>query len=136
MATEFIRFASPRIDCDSQRDQGIFQIAYDLKYSGELDDEQIDYLDELLDAYSKLPVPDCYHDRTIHVQRRKSAICWFKQDARQFIRDMWTVAWFLKEHGVYLRLLRTKLPGRVLYEDKYQVCAVPFRRAIERKKAI
>jgi hypothetical protein len=34
---------------------------------------------------------------------------------------MWEIAHLLKEHGVPVRLLRSENPGKVLYEDDYQI---------------
>jgi hypothetical protein len=33
----------------------------------------------------------------------------------------------LEQHGVSVEMLRTSKPGYVVYEDRYQVVAVPFR---------
>jgi hypothetical protein len=34
---------------------------------------------------------------------------------------MWEIAHLLKEHGVPVRMLRSENPGKVLYEDSYQI---------------
>jgi hypothetical protein len=133
----FIRFASLRVDRDSGRELGVFHSAGVLKRSGHLSEVEVETLDELMRIYNdKLEVPDCYSDCTLRWKRKYEAICWFKTQSREFISHMWTVAKFLKSHGMPMRLLRTALPGRVLYEDEHQVAAVPFRRAREFKRWI
>jgi hypothetical protein len=49
------------------------------------------------------------------------AVAWFRDDAGEPIRKMWEVASLLKEHGVPVRLLRSANPGKVLYQDSYQI---------------
>ena len=133
----FIRFASLRVDRYSGRELGVFSSARQLQRSGRLNEDEVCALDELLQVYEdKLEVPDCYGDTSLRWQRKYAAICWFKTQSREFISQMWTVAKFLKSHGMPMRLLRTTLPGRVLYEDEHQVAAVPFRRAREFKRWI
>ncbi len=128
----FIRFASLRVHRDSGRELGVFHTAYNLKYSGLLNEDEVVQLKELLADYEQnLDVPSCYGDASLRWQRRVSAICWFKPQSRKFISSMWALVDFLKRHGIAMRLWRTHLPGRVLYEDEHQVAAVPFRRARE-----
>ena len=133
----FIRFASPYIHHESRRETGIFQTAYRLKRSGRLTEDEYDQLCNLLhDVECDLAVPACYRDAFIRESRKGETICWFKTQAREMIRSMWNVAWFLKEHGYSLMMIRTELPGRVMYEDRHQVAAVPFRRARQFRKWI
>jgi hypothetical protein len=33
----------------------------------------------------------------------------------------------LEAHNIYVTELKTERPGKVLYEDKYQIAAVPFQ---------
>ncbi len=58
----------------------------------------------------------------------KDAVAWFKNDAGEPIEKMWEIANLLKEHGVPVRLLRSKHPGRALYEDSYQVVVVEWQK--------
>lgn len=128
----FIRFASLQVDCDSGRERGVFQTAYWLKDSGLLNEDEVQQIDVLLAIYEEhLDVPDCYRNPVLSRKRRYAAICWFKSQSRKFIGSMWAVVAFLKSHGVPMKLFRTHLPGRVLYEDEHQVAAIPFRRARE-----
>jgi hypothetical protein len=51
----------------------------------------------------------------------RDVVTWFKDDAGESIRKLWEITSMLKEHGVPVRLLRSKNPGKVLYEDPFQV---------------
>lgn len=129
----FIRFVTPRVHRYSGRETGVFCAAYRLKYSGLLTEDEMDQLDELLAPYGDLQVPPVYRDESILEKRRDAAICWFKTRSRKMISHMYAVVGYLKYHGMPMALLRTDLPGRVLYEDEHQVAAIPFRRAKEFK---
>jgi hypothetical protein len=48
-------------------------------------------------------------------------VSWFKDEAGEPVQRMWEIASLLKEHGVPVRLLRSAHPGKVLYEDEYQI---------------
>jgi hypothetical protein len=125
----YIRFATPRVHRYSGRETGVFMAAYWLKYSGRLTEDEVELLDELLSPYGDLKVPPIYRDDSLLEKRRDAAICWFKTQSRKMISQMYGVVGFLKYHGMPMALVRTELPGRVLYEDEHQVAAVPFRRA-------
>jgi hypothetical protein len=51
----------------------------------------------------------------------KDSVSWFRDNAGEPIRRMWEIAHLLKEHGVSVRMLRSASPGKVLYEDSYQI---------------
>lgn len=51
----------------------------------------------------------------------KDAVSWFKDDAGEPIRRMWELAQLLREHNISVRMLRSASPGKVLYEDAYQI---------------
>ena len=51
----------------------------------------------------------------------KDSVSWFRDNAGEPIRRMWEIAHLLKEHGVPIRMLRSASPGKVLYEDSYQI---------------
>jgi hypothetical protein len=50
-----------------------------------------------------------------------TAVSWLKDTAGPSINKMWDIVALLEEHGVAVRLLRSKNPGKVLYEDDFQI---------------
>ena len=58
----------------------------------------------------------------------RDAVAWFKDDAHDPIARMWDLVHLLEEHGRAVRLLRSKNPGRVLYEDDFQVVVEEWKR--------
>jgi hypothetical protein len=76
----------------------------------------------------ELPVPPV-------VKRRKKALSWFRREpespsdteAREPLRRAFLLASALRRWGVEVETVQTDDPGQVLYEDRWQVVAVPQR---------
>ena len=54
----------------------------------------------------------------------KNAVTWFKTSAQKFISRMYDIQAILNEHGIQVRTVKTGSPGKILYEDEYQIVAV------------
>jgi hypothetical protein len=55
------------------------------------------------------------------------AVSWFKDTAEAAIDKMWEIVALLQEHGVAVRLLRSKHPGKILYEDAFQIVVLEWK---------
>jgi len=51
----------------------------------------------------------------------RDVVSWFKDDATEAISRMWDLIALLRDHDVPTRMLRSARPGKVLYEDAFQV---------------
>jgi len=56
------------------------------------------------------------------------AISWFKDSAGPSIKKMWDIVALLQEHDITVRLLKSKNPGKVLYEDEFQIVVREWKR--------
>ena len=118
----FFRFVVGERDSQSRDFRGIFVAAYDLLYEEDLEPWTRELIRERLDWYEEeLPLPP--HDRF----RSGQAICWFKPDAGRMIQRLWPVALAMRESGVPVRVVRRWDPGRIRYQDRWQVVAVGER---------
>jgi hypothetical protein len=123
----FVRFVVQFRDEDSRRLAGIFGAAYSLRDRRQLDEEEQGALENLLQWFkSHLPVPERF-SRSKRNRARPEAICWLKEGKGQHFDKLRDLATLLERHGISTRSLRTDRPGYVVYEDQYQVAAVPFR---------
>lgn len=116
----FIRFVVGG-DGDHHRSlTGIITEARIRRDSGDLDEDQSARLEG---AYAwlneHLPVPP-------FKRLPSDAVGWFRDEATQCIQTMWEIASVLKECGVPVRLLRSANPGKVVYEDEYQILVVEW----------
>ena len=116
-AQMFIRFVVGADGEHHQRLTGIIAEARLLRDRGGLDQYQVSWLEETYVWFNaNLPVPPYKSTNW-----PRDAVAWFKDDAGEPIRRMWEIVSLLKEHGVPVRMLRTSSPGKVLYEDAYQI---------------
>ncbi|WP_445444847.1 hypothetical protein [Clavibacter sp. km3a] len=105
---------------------GVFALANGLREEGLLSDEELAWLADrnahMNGAYAdpSTVVPDCY-DRT----RNPRARAWFRADAVDLLRISRGYLDLLDRHDVPWHELRTRSPGRIVYEDEVQVVAVP-----------
>ena len=53
---------------------------------------------------------------------------WFRCSAQEMIGRLWEMVSVLEDEGVFVTKVRTRRPGAIVYEDKYQVAAVPPRK--------
>ena len=122
-----IRFVVHRLDPDSGRRVGLFQAISDLEYRGELSaSEQKDY-DDIYEWFRKnLKRPRSF-TRSSKPHAKKVAISWLKTQAIEHIARMYELARLLHSHGIEVETIKTERPGYVVYEDKHQVAAEPFK---------
>src|SRR5262245_45663800 len=112
----FVRLVVGKEGEDHRELTGVITEARELRDSGRLASYESDLLEEVYEwLNTNLPVPPY---STIPSLKRGSS--WFKSRAPA-ISQMWTLVGLLREHGVPVRLLRSRNPGRVLYEDEFQL---------------
>lgn len=117
----YLRLVTTLRDADSHQNQGVFQLAYDLYENGDLGPDEVRSLKSVLLWFERnLPTPDRSRLDT-------RAIFWFKADAVEAARRVWELAEVVKRHGLAAEVVKTTRPGYLVYEDDYQVAAIPFR---------
>jgi hypothetical protein len=115
----YIRFVIPRRNGDSHRHAGVFMAALRHWARDDVEASLRDHLAWLLDWFSEhLDVPCIDEPR---------AIFWFRGCGNPCTRRVWELTLVLRELGEQPRLLKARRPGYVVYEDRHQVAAVPFR---------
>ena|ERR1035441_3575372 len=96
---------------------GLITEARLLRDRGGLNEHEVHLLEEIYAWFnSNIPVPPFSSTNW-----PDDAVSWFRDNAAEPIRRMWEIAALLKDHGVPVRMLRSANPGRVLYEDSYQI---------------
>ena len=120
----YVRFVILEHDEDSHSLQGVFQAAYGLRDSGQLEPHEEEWLEaELRWLKMHLKSPDCLREEENH-----RAISWFHPRAKTPIEKVRSIASLLKEKGIHVRTLKTADPGIIIYEDGWQVVAKPYRK--------
>ena len=113
----YIRFVVGKDDEDHRWLTGVITEARMLRERGELQPYEIAWLEETFAWLNdNIPCPPFSTDNRL----RKGA-CWFKSNANEAISKIWEIIALLKEHDIPVRMLRSNMPGRCLYEDEFQV---------------
>lgn len=119
----FVRFVVGGDADDHRALTGVVASARGLRDQGELQTDQVLWLEALFDWFNfNLSVPP--------FQSKKlsgDCVSWFKHDAEVHIKKMRELCALLSDHGVAVRMLRSKRPGKIVYEDDYQVVVEEWR---------
>jgi len=105
---------------------GLFTAMGNLSRKKVLFEYEIELYEATLKWFEKnLLVPKVLAGGSYH--KRPGAISWFKDSAAEHIDRMRQMAQILESHGVAVTQSATTRPGKVEYEDAYQIAAEPFR---------
>ena len=121
----YLRFVVLRLDETSQVEQGVFMAMDDLRDSNGLYPYEVELEAEIFKWFNKnLKVPNEITDKYGFGTR---AISWFKCDAHEYIDRMRSFVQILDNHGYKVKQITTDRPGKIVYEDDYQIAAKPFK---------
>lgn len=125
----FVRFIIGEQNSASGVADGVFSAAYDVRSHHETPLWQIEELMRHLRWFgANLDAPQRFNRTKSkgYYHRNGMAICWFKPEATEHIAKIHEMTVILEEHGYAVRMIRTRRPGYIVYEDEFQVAAVPF----------
>jgi hypothetical protein len=124
----FVRFVTAELDDESHKELGVFHAAGTLRDSGLLSQAEEALLQEIRDWFNiNLEKPKRFTSaKPPYYRRRQNGISWFKDSAGGRIGKMREMVALLKHHDVPVRMIKTTRPGYVVYEDEFQIVAVPF----------
>jgi hypothetical protein len=124
----FVRFVISNRDEDSQYEQGIFTAIYELEERGDLAPHEALWFHEIECWFSRHLRAPTRLTRSRKPNARKRAICWLKFSAVEHVSRIREAVALLEYKGEPVQELQTERPGYVVYEDEFQVAAVPFGR--------
>ena len=122
----YLRFVIAKKDEDSGRRQGLFQALADLDYADLLSSDERENYERLKKWFNaELKKPRSF-SRSSKASAKNVAIGWFKDTAGEHIANMRELALILDVHGIRTETIWTDRPGYIVYEDDFQIAAVPF----------
>ncbi|GAA2293026.1 hypothetical protein [Streptomyces violaceusniger] len=121
----YVRFQSP-VRNERGHFSGVFGLVNGLARSGKLSAEQERFRRANNDWYNAAypdpsTVDPTVYDHALH----PGAAAWFKSTSRELITRVDGYLEILTAHGIECRMIRSSNPGRVVYEDEYQIIVVP-----------
>jgi hypothetical protein len=124
----YLRFVVADIDVDSERALGVFHAVWNLRDAGMLHSYEQDQHDLVRWWFSaNLERPTRFTAAKAPFYGKKNrALSWFKDTAFDHIAKIRELVAILENHGAYVRMLKTKRVGYVVYEDEFQIVAEPF----------
>jgi hypothetical protein len=124
----FLRFVTAEVHKESHQDLGVFHAAGKLRDSGSLSAVEEALLQQIREWFnSHLEKPARFTSaKPPYDRKRRNGISWFKDPAKEHIGKMREMIMLLEHHDVSVRMIKTTRPGYVVYEDEFQIVAVPF----------
>jgi len=124
----FLRFITAEVHEESHQELGVFQAAYRLRNRNLLSNTEKEILREIHNWFDKnLKKPTRLTTaKPPYYRKRQNGISWFKSSAREHIRKIQEMVALLKRHDVPVTMIKASRPGYIVYEDDFQVVAVPF----------
>jgi hypothetical protein len=102
---------------------GVFTEARLLRDDGKLYAYEVDHLEATYAWFNDhLPCPP-FAPKLRSGEWTCDAVAWFRDDAVEPLRRIWDLVHLLRENGVPVRLVTTDRPGKIVYQDAYQVVA-------------
>ena len=124
MMERLIRFVGLVQNTENSSRMGIFSLLYVFRQNCDLEDYELRELERhcnWLGMHLRIPPP--LKDNGNH-----RAISWFRSTAKEPLKRIRGVKAILEEYGYIVEQITTTDPGTVIYEDGWQVVAIPQRR--------
>jgi hypothetical protein len=131
----FLRFTTQFINPYGELETGIFMALKYLRDDHALTtEEDVNQLKELSGWFNKnLEKPTRFSKGTSKVNADIS-LSWFKDSAQAHINKMQHFIKIAEQYDIIIERIVSKNPGYIVFEDDYQISAVPFK--TDRKRVI
>jgi hypothetical protein len=105
---------------------GVFGLANRLARAGKLSTEQYQFWRANNDWYdANFPNPSDVDPLVYDQETHPGAVAWFKSSSLELITRVDGYLELLAAHGVECRRVDSSDPGKIIYEDEYQVVVIP-----------
>ena len=121
----YIRFQGKRQNDTSSSKLGIFQLAFELRDTGNLPK----YAEEILIENLTWLKTHLKSPKILKENKSHRAISWFNPRAQEPLKRIRSIKAILEEFGYYIDQVSTRDPGIIIYEDGFQVVAKPARKS-------
>ena len=126
----YLRFVTERVSQHDGRRQGFFQTCYSVWRAPETPDYVAEEIRCLLDWFeANLDEPAAFDKSTSKkniVNRHAVGLSWFRPEASEHIAKAFEAAAIIEEFGFPVTVLKSTRPGYIVFEDTFQIVAIPF----------
>ena len=130
----YIRFITQFINEDEEPETGIFHALRSVAEHSLTQNEDATQLKTLNKWFNiNLDRPDKFSNASRHHPEAIS-LSWFKDSAKEHIAKVYEIASILEKYHLVIERVVSKNPGYIIYEDDFQVSAIPFK--TDRKKVL
>jgi len=122
----YIGFVINELHPKSNQKLGIFHAIRYMSDDGELSEEEFQAADKLVVWFAdNMKAPLNYLNKR---QSKKSDIfiSWFKDSAKEHIKKARELSEIVNNKNNSVEFLRTRQPGKIVYEDEHQIFSKPF----------
>lgn len=117
----YTRFTIDQKSNKSGSRQGILGAAFRLQKSGRLVGASLEQLTNILDwLQDSFITPDIF-DKPENLK----GVCWFKDQQVEIIEKVKSLIPIMENNHLAIRIENSISPGKIIYEDIYQVVAIP-----------
>ncbi|NOU07787.1 MAG: hypothetical protein HOO99_16550 [Hyphomicrobiaceae bacterium] len=120
----YLRFQGQIPNLGTPSKLGIFQLAFELRDRPDTPDDAVQELQKNL-GWLKMHLKS---PKVLREEGNERAISWFKSGAKEPLKRIWSIKTILEDFGYRIEFIKTKDPGRIIYEDGWQVVAKPHKR--------
>ena len=113
---QYMRIQGREIAPYTEYANGVFGIFRDFRRKHTMIEEDLALCDEIEDFFCKeLPWPPMCNER-------KKVVCFFKtENSEEMMKYMQPLLWLLERYHHPYDVVYTNFPGKILYEDQYQI---------------
>jgi hypothetical protein len=130
----YLRFITQFVNEHGETHNGIFSALRFIREWSLTQDEDVHNLKNLRDWFNaNLDAPDKFSNAN-NKNPASISLSWFKDSAKDHIKKIYEIREVLEKYGIIVEVVSTRNPGYIIYEDEYQVSAIPFK--TDRKKVI
>jgi hypothetical protein len=123
----YVRFITSFVNEAGEIETGIFNaLAFIRDHSLTIDDD-VNKLTVLMKWFNRyLAKPDRFSNSG-NKNPAAIALSWFKDTAKTDIQKIFDLKEILLKYEIVIEMVTSKKPGYIVYEDKHQVSAIPFK---------
>ena len=117
MKYKYMRIQGSALAENTMYAKGVFSMCWELVRGEEMEQEDKDLFIEIDSWFAEhLPWPP-------QCKRQEKVVCFFKtENSEEMMKMMRPALWLLERYNQPYFLVYTNTPGKIVYEDQYQVC--------------